>query len=277
MLQGCLKSLCDCLPAMDGEIFVVDNASTDGSSQMLGELFPHVRLIANAQNVGFARANNQAVVQAQGGYLLLLNPDTLVHPGSIGALLEYLQAHLEVGAVGPRILNPDGSLQISAHPFPTLFREAWRLMHLDHVLPLSQYPPARWASMQPQVVDVLMGACILLRRELVEPGSVFDEQFFVYSEEVDLCRRVHLAGWQLHWLPSVVITHYGAQSTCQAAGQMFLELYRNKIRYFRKHQGLWGARVYKLLLLPHVLARGLAAWSPRSAHYRRLLAALPRL
>lgn len=276
LLQRCLESILAYPPTEKFEILVVDNASGDDSKGMLHQHFSTVRVIANQKNLGFARANNQAAYQARGRYLLLLNPDTLVRPTALPALVAYLDTHLNVGAVGPRILNPDGSLQVSAHPFPTLLREAWRMLHLDRLLPLSQYPLALWQSAEPQPVDVLMGACILLRRELVQANTLFDEQFFIYSEEVDLCRRIRQAGWELHWLPSAVITHYGAQSTRQVADQMFLELYRNKVKYFRKHHGRWGVFWYKLLLFFHALVRSLAAWSPRSLGYRRLLAALLR-
>lgn len=286
LLQGCLESLYAHLPQGGFEVIVVDNASTDGSAQMVAEHFPQVRLIQNAENRGFGRANNQAAAQAEGCYLLLLNPDTVIRERAVQALVDHLHRHPQVGAVGPCLLNPDGSLQVSAHPAPTLTREAWRLLHLDALVPFSQYPAAKWRSTAPQAVEVLMGACLLVRSDLFRQVGMFDEQFFIYSEEVDLCHRIRQAGWELHWLPAARVTHFGGQSTRQMADEMFIELHRNKIRYFRKHDGRLAAAGYKMLLLCHALGRSLvgiilgragAFWRQKALQYRRLILALPKL
>lgn len=290
----------DPLPAW--ETIVVDNASSDGSAEMVREKFPWVQLIENQQNLGFGGGCNLAARLAHGEYLLVLNPDVILFPLTIFGLLTFLQQTPRAGAVGPRILNPDGSLQVSIFPRPSLFREAWRLFHLDHLIPLSQYPASTLKASQPQEVDVLMGACILLRSEIVSQVGLFDERFFMYSEEVDLCQRIQQAGWQIFWLPSVEIVHFGGQSTRLVADQMFIELYRNKLNYFRKHPGsnrpfasAVAVGVYKSILLAAALSRWLTGealsrlpnisrspakrehWATLARQYQHLLQELPHL
>lgn len=272
------------------EMLVVDNASHDGSAALVRERFPWARLIVNDANVGFARANNQAFAAARGRYILLLNPDTAILPGALRTLVDFLEAHPAVGAVGARLLNPDGSLQPSCSPAPTLSREVWRLFHLDALRPYGVYDMSRWDTHQPRPVEIVQGACLLLRREALGDEELLDPRYFMYSEEVDLCYRIRRRGWQIYWVPTAQVIHYGGQSTRQAAAAMFLRLYEGKILYFRKHQGPVAARLYKTILLAAALARLLVsplAWlQPPSqrrlnltlaGHYARLLKALPRL
>jgi GT2 family glycosyltransferase len=257
-LLQCLASVLANPPGVRFEIVVVDNASSDGSLDAARAAYaqaPEVRLVASERNLGFARANNLAASHARGCIWLLLNPDTLVAPGALAALVGYLQAQPQVAAVGPRLVNPDGTLQPSIERLPTLWREWWRLNHLDGLLPLSRYPAKVLASREPQRVEVLNGACLLLRPEALGPAGLFDADYFVYSEEIDLCDRLRIAGWHLHWLPAAEVTHRGGQSTRQAADAMFLELYRNKIKFFRKRRGRAAAVLYKLVLLQTALVR----------------------
>jgi GT2 family glycosyltransferase len=275
-LLRCLNSLfLDTIgPAF--EVIVVDNASSDGSVEAVTVHFPDVRVIASPTNLGFARANNQAAAHALGESWLLLNPDTIVQTGAVRRLFDYLVAQPDVAAVGPRLLNPDGTLQPSIERLPTLFTEWWRLLQLDAILPISQYPQRVLASTHPQAVEVLNGACLLLRREAVEALGLFDDDYFVYSEEVDLCDRLRSAGWALHWVPEAVVIHYGGHSTQQVANQMFLELYRNKLTFFRKRRGPFAGRLYKLILLQAALPRFIFgcilghAPLARSSKWRRL-------
>jgi N-acetylglucosaminyl-diphospho-decaprenol L-rhamnosyltransferase len=271
LLRACLESLQKCADEYQGqgpefEMIVLDNASADGSVAMLRDEFPAVRLIENSQNRGFGAANNQAARLAQTDYLLLLNPDTIVFPETIRTLWQFLEQQSGVGMVGPRVLNPDGSMQLSVFRTPTFWREAWRLFHLDRIFPLSEYPQQFLAAKTPQQVESLKGACILLRRKVVDQLGLFDEQFFMYSEEIDLCKRVHDAGWEIYWLPTVSIIHYGGESTRLVKDKMFLELYQNKIRYFRKHSPPRTASAYKGLLYITALIRWL---------FGRALGALP--
>jgi N-acetylglucosaminyl-diphospho-decaprenol L-rhamnosyltransferase len=290
LLENCLGSILANPPTSPFENWVVDNASTDDSPRMVRDKFPQVHLVENRENVGFARANNQAIPQCAGKYILLLNPDTLVTSGALQALADFLDQHPEAGAAGARILNPDGSLQISSHPRPTLPREFWRLFHLDRISPYAEYPLTKWETNQAQNVDVLMGACLLLRREVLDEVGFLDEDYFIYSEEVDLCYRIQRAGWRLFWVPQAEVVHFGGQSTQQAPTEMFLNLYHGKIKYFRKHNGWSAGQIYKLILMFAALSRLILApfvffehSSRRQKHltlvdrYRRLILALPRM
>jgi len=229
LLENCLSSILANPPATPFEIWVVDNASTDGSSGLVRERFPQVHLIENRENRGFSRANNQAMQQCAGKYVLLLNPDTLVESGALQALVDFLDQHPGVGGVGPSILNPDGSMQNMSHPRPTLSRELWRLFHLDAIVPYAEYPRTKWETNQAQEVDVLTGACLLLKKEVLDQVGFLDEDYFIYSEEVDLCYRIQRAGWRLYWFPQANVVHFGGQSTRQVPTEMFLNLYQSKI------------------------------------------------
>ena len=287
-LENCLASIKANPPTSPFENWVVDNASTDDSPRMVREKFPKVHLVENRENLGFARANNQAIQRCTGKYILLLNPDTFVAPGALQALVDFLDEHPEAGAAGARILNPDGSLQISSHPRPTLSRELWRLFHLDSLSPYAEYPLTEWETNQAQEVDVLIGACLLLRKEILDQVGFLDEDYFMYSEEVDLCYRIQRAGWRLFWVPQAEVVHFGGQSTQQAPTEMFLNLYHGKIKYFRKLNGWLAAQIYKLILMIAALSRLILApfvffehSSRRQKHltlvdrYWRLILALP--
>ncbi len=274
----------------NSEVFVVDNVSNDGSAEMVRQQFPWVRLIQSTENLGFARANNLAIRQSTGRYVLLLNPDTEVLPGAFETLLEFMEAHLEVGAAGSRLLNPDGTLQPSCFPAPTLTRELWRLLHLDRIYVYGTYDMATWSTTMPKEVDNVQGASLIVRRSVLDQVGILDEDYFIYTEKVDLCYRIRQAGWPIFWVPSARVIHYGGQSTQQVAAEMFLQLYQSKLVYFRKHHGLLGAKLYKLILFTVGLARLLLSpltrlerGSNRQQHealaknYRQLLHALPQM
>jgi N-acetylglucosaminyl-diphospho-decaprenol L-rhamnosyltransferase len=278
------------LPPFTLEVWVVDNCSTDGSAQMVQARFPWVRLVENLENIGFARANNQVIRESKGRYVLLLNPDTEVKSGALQALVCFMDAHPQAGAVGPQLLNLDNTLQPSCHPAPTLPRELWRLFHLDALWPYALYPMAKWDLDTPRRVDVVQGACLLLRRATLDQVGLFDEDYFIYSEEMDLCYRLEQAGWRIYWVPEAEVIHYGGHSTQQVAMDMFLRLYQSKLLYFRKRHGWLAARGYKLILVAATLARlsvSPLAWLERSpqrqrhltlaSYYLRLLKAVPEL
>jgi N-acetylglucosaminyl-diphospho-decaprenol L-rhamnosyltransferase len=255
LLKNCLESILANPPAMPVEIWVVDNASADESPQMVRRRFSQVNLLENEVNVGFARANNQALQRCNGKYVLLLNPDTLVDCCSLENLVDFLEENPRAGAAGPMLLNPDGSMQISSHPWPTLTRELLRMFHLDTILPFSEYPSIKWDTDIAQEVDVLKGACLMLRKDVLDQVGHFDEDYFIYSEEVDMCYRIQRAGWQLYWVPEAKVVHYSGQSTRQVSKEMFLFLYYSKIKYFRKHYGSSAAQIYILILMMASLSR----------------------
>ncbi len=257
------------------EIIVVDNASSDGSSHMVREKFPDVRLIQNRFNMGFATANNQAIRQSKGRFIMLLNSDTEVHVGALQKLTTFMDANLRAGACGARLLNGDGSLQIACHPMLTPGREFWRLIFMDQLWSKANYPISNWDTKMPRRVEVIKGACLLLRREALEQIGLLDERYYMYTEEVDLCYRLDQAGWELWYVPEAAVTHYGGASSGQVAEKMYLELYRSKVAFFRKIGGAMYARWYKFLLTLAYLPRALLF--PRQSIYRRLLAELPAM
>lgn len=290
LLKACLASIFAHPPQAAFDVWVVDNDSQDGSVAVVREQFPSVKLIENEENVGFAQANNQAITRCQGEYVLLLNPDTEVKPGALTALVTFLDENPAVGAAGSRLLNPDGTLQPSCHPAPTLSRELWRLFHLDAIRPYGRYDMHAWETSRPREVDVLQGAALAIRKNILDEIGFLDGDYFMFSEEVDLCFRIQQAGWPLYWAPASRVIHYGGQSTRQVAEKMFLQLYLGKLKYFRKHHGRLAGTVYKAILLLASLAR-LAATPfvflqkpPQrkrnltlAQYYQRLLWALPRM
>jgi GT2 family glycosyltransferase len=293
LLAQCLESVqkdLDVLTHLKVETFVVDNASTDGSVRIVQEQFSWVRLIENKENVGFASANNQAIKQSNGRYVLLLNPDTEVKPSALKTLIGFMDTHPEAAAAGSCLLNSDGTLQTSCYPRPTLSRELWRLFHLDALRPYGVYRMTDWDLDKPREVDVIQGAALILRRQALDQVGLLDGEYFMYTEEVDLCYRLQKGGWPLYWVPQSQVVHYGGQSTQQIASEMFLCLYQTKLAFMRKHYGWLAAQAYKLILLAATLARLLFSplvWfeQPRQRqrhltlanHYRRLLMTLPRM
>lgn len=289
-LRKCLTDVFAADSQQGYEVLLVDNASTDGSVECVQREYPLIEMIANKENVGFSRANNQGIRQSQGEYILLLNPDTKIQPHAIHLLFDFLSIHPEAGIVGPRLLNLDGSVQTSCYPFPTPARELWRLLHLDRIYPFGSYDQSEWNLTQPREVDSLQGACLLIRREVFDQIGLLDEDYFMYTEEIDFCYRAKKAGWKVVWLPTAEVIHYGGQSTRQAAASMFLELYRSKLQFFRKHHGRLAVWTYKLILFiaslirvaltPFAWLEGLPKREQHlalSRNYLHLITALPQL
>jgi hypothetical protein len=230
------------------QTLVVDNASTDGSAAMVRDRFPWVRLIENNENLGFAAANNQAMRESDAQYVLLLNSDTEIKSGAVTNLLTFMERHLEAGGAGARLLNPNGTLQPSCHPMLTPWREFWRLAFLDRVRRLATYDMSTWDLDTPREVEVIKGACLMLRQEALDEVGLLDERYFMYTEEMDLCHRLRKAGWKLYWVPQAEVVHYGEASSRQIAEEMYLQLYRSKVLFHRKFGGEQRAWLFKLLL-----------------------------
>lgn len=276
LLTRCLDSVAANVaarPELDVTTIVVDNGSTDDSVARVRSGYPWVELIANTQNVGFARANNQGVARSRGSYVLLLNSDTVLHDDALGQLVEFLADHPQAGAAGARLLNGDGSLQASCHPMLTPGRELWRLLFLDRLWPRAVYRQERWDTVTPRPVEVIKGACLLLRRAALEGVGPLDERYFMYTEEVDLCFRLAQAGWSLWYVPTAVVTHFGGASSSQMAERMYLELYRSKAQFYRKTGGERRARQFKWATAAAYVPR--VVLQPHKRVFRRLLWALP--
>ena len=243
------------------EIIVVDNASVDGSAAMVATEFPAVLLLANSDNVGFTRGNNQGLAVARGRYVLFLNPDTEVVGDALVTMAAHLDAHPEVGALGPQLRYGDGSLQSSRRRFPT-FATA-----LFESTPLAWHWPGNpWArryrmeeqgsgirdqgsGVGGQDVDWVVGAALMVRREVLAQVGGFDEGYFMYSEELDLCRRIKEAGWQIVYLPTAQIIHHEGKSSEQVVAARHIHFQTSKVRYFRKFHGPLQAEALRVFIL----------------------------
>ncbi|HVA24476.1 MAG TPA: glycosyltransferase family 2 protein [Chloroflexota bacterium] len=226
---------------MDAEIIVVDNASHDGSAEMLRAEFPSIRLIANAGNAGFGAANNQALRESSGRYVLFLNPDAEVRPAAIQRLLAFIDQRPRAACVGPKLLNPDGSTQPSRRGFPgvaTAFVESTVLQrYFGGLKALSRFYRGGQPDDQPQQADWLVGACLLMRRSALDEVGFFDERFFMYSEEMDLCYRLRSAGYEVWYVPEAEVVHHEAASSSQDLFRRNVNFHESRYRFFRKHHG----------------------------------------
>jgi N-acetylglucosaminyl-diphospho-decaprenol L-rhamnosyltransferase len=249
LLAQCLASILDTRDALDVEVLVVDNASSDGSQAMVRSRFPGVRLIENEENVGFARANNQAMALCRGRYALMINSDAIATPGAIQALVGLADAEPRAGIVGAQLLNPDGSFQASYSPFPTLWREFLILTGLGRLLRGRWYPSrGPMEDKGPRIVDYVEGACLLVRRQATQEVGGLDEGYFMYAEEVDWCYAMKQRGWQVWYQPDARIIHHGGASSRQRRTQREADLYRSRVRFFRKHYGDAAAVGLKMLI-----------------------------
>jgi len=239
-LRACLQSIQE-HTAVPHEIIVVDNGSSDGTSNMLRVEFPTVRLIQNQENLGYTYPNNQAMQLAKGRFISLLNPDTLVHASAFEKLCDFLESHPEVGIVGPKVLNPDGTLQApcrrgDSRPWAVIsyftglgklfpdkaFFNGYLLTHL----PEDQINP----------VDGVSGSCMLIRREVVDQIGYLDERFFAYQEDADYCLRARQAGWQVYYDPEAQITHFGGQGGSRVQPYRSIWAWHESyFLYYRKH------------------------------------------
>jgi len=285
LLRDCLTSIQRSLGSVRAEVLIVDNGSRDGSVEMVARNFPAVRVLVNKRNDGFAAANNRGLSLASGRYLLLLNSDTIVLPGTLEEMLRYMNAHPGVGALGPRLLNEDGSLQVSVRDFPRLDHDAAMMLEVKHWPAIGnlarRYMQRAYAPEPERVreVDWVIGACLLLRREALEQAGVLDNGYFFFFEEVDLCYRLRQYNWSIVYLGAVAIVHLGGQSWAHVSAQRLVWYYRGLLRFYRLHAARW-----RYLLLRGGVALGASGhvvWllprQRRSRDTRPLLAAYGRI
>jgi GT2 family glycosyltransferase len=236
LLLACLDSL----QGADAEIVVLDNASEDGSVAAVRERFPDVRVIPQEFRAGFGANHNTVIRVTRGRYVYVLNEDTTASDWGFERLVEYLDAHPRVAAVGPRLVYPDGRRQDSAWRFPTPLVSALGLATLGKLgVKQSQ-------GDDPRPVDWVMGAAIVLRREALAEVGLFDEDFFLYSEEVDLQFRLRQAGWEVHYLPGVTVVHHESQFSAGVPERRINEMWRSRHHYWHKHHSGAGARLAAL-------------------------------
>jgi GT2 family glycosyltransferase len=242
------------------EVIVSDNGSTDGSVEVIKTRFTgrNLQVVENKQNLGFSRGNNAGIEIAQGEYILILNPDTIVHKGALKSLIEFADRHKTAGGFGCRVLNPDGTYQRTAMVFPTVRRLWIHALSLHWMGMFCSWFVARryvgWSGTTQREIDWHSGCCIMIRSSLMKSLGGFDPQFFYHCEEVDLCFRIRLAGYRILFTPDAQITHLGGQSVKRAPKVFAIETHRSFYKYFYKHYGAEGVSKAKLPILL-ILAR----------------------
>jgi GT2 family glycosyltransferase len=248
------------------EVIIVDNASKDGSVEAIRSAYPDVRLICNTKNAGFTEANNQALRVSRGEYVFCLNPDTICHEDAIDRLVSYLDQHPDVGLVGPKLLNGDGSLQPSCRNFMTTGR-----LFLQHLLPWRKISPhlagkislAFWDHDSSKPVDWMLGAALMMRRATLEDVGLKDETYFIFHEDSDWCFQTWKQGWQVVFVHDAQITHFGSQTVGKLWGaNVNIEVYKAQHNFIRKNYGsfelfLHRAFLFTLLWLRRIRLLGL--------------------
>jgi N-acetylglucosaminyl-diphospho-decaprenol L-rhamnosyltransferase len=253
------------------ETIVVDHGSTDGTLELVRERFPEARLIEQ-ENKGLGGGSNAGMRVAAGDYFLLLNSDAWAVDRAVEQLIAFAEAHPEAAVVGPKLLNQDGSVQSSVRGFPTLWRLATEYFFLRKLAPRSRALNAFYGNGfdydAPREAEFLMGACLLVRREAADTVGLFDEDFFMFSEETDWCYRFRQAGWKVAFTPAAEFVHVGGASTRQNWGPMFREQVRGHLRFLAKHRGAREAERARRLLLASLRLRGLLFPGERGRSYK---------
>lgn len=256
-LRQCLNSLYGLEGSLSLEIIVVDNKSHDGSGRMVHEHFPQVHLIENTENVGFARGNNIGIKESQGEYILLLNSDTKVVDNAIEKLVAFLDSHPNVAVVTSRLVYPNMTDQGVARTFPTPMNALFgRRSLLTQLFPNNKYSKRYMISRQnqseqPFEVDWVSGACLMVRKKVIEDVGLLDEKFFMYWEDADLCFRIKQKNWKIYCIPEAIVIHFeGKSSQKQKNSRMIIEFNKGVYRYYRKHhiKNLFGPKNLTVVL-----------------------------
>ena len=253
LLIDCLNSIhidLDVSPTLQTEIFVIDNSSSDDSVSVFKTQFPWVILIENHQNVGFAKANNQGINLSSGKFILLLNSDAYLQPNTLNFMIDAFQKNNDIGAIGGKIFNPDGTFQASYASFPTIASEVINLIGLaKYVIGPYAPSPSPIKSEKAFPVDWVSGAAIMFRRNVIDDIGLLDEGYFLYSEETDLCWRMWKHGWQVWYLPDIHITHLGGASSKKSPVVNYSRLYLSKLRFFSKNYGNYYREFFRVILV----------------------------
>ena len=239
MLDGCLRSIAEAPDAVSREVIVVDNASTDGTAEMMTERHPEATLIENADNLGYAAANNQALERTTAPLKLLLNPDIIVHEGALDALVALTRRRPQAGAAAPRLVLPNGKVQASCRTFPTPDIVLYEALGLNKLSPRSRrfgkYRMTWWGYNEERTVEQPMASALLLRQRALDEVGFMDEDFPIFFNDVDLCKRLREAGWEIWFTPKATMTHFGGASTSQVRHEMIVESHRSFLRFYVKH------------------------------------------
>jgi N-acetylglucosaminyl-diphospho-decaprenol L-rhamnosyltransferase len=266
LLRDCLRSI-QASQGVRPEIYVVDNASADGSVAMIREEFPRIHLLALPDNIGYGAANNvglRAALDEEGGpprYLLLLNPDTVLPPAALAQSIAFLNERPDAGAVGPKLVRQDGSLDKACRRgFPTPAVALYHFLFLDQLFPRSprfaRYNVTYLDPGEQAEVDSLVGAFMLIRREALDQTGLFDESFFMYGEDLDLCFRIRHHGWQIWYDPRVTVLHYKGASSKQNSSKANYEFYRSMLLFHRKHFASSTFFLVNWLIVAAIVAKG---------------------
>lgn len=240
LIDQCLKSILRFSEGIDYEIVVVDNASQDGSAEFLKEKYPRVRLITNNENLYFVKANNQALKKVKSRYVLLLNPDTILMENSFKKMIQFMEAHPEAGACTSKLLNPDGNLQRTCMRFPSISYGILELLFVNRLFPNNpinrQIHYADWDRSFNREVEVGAGACLMLRREVLDRVGLLDESYIMYNEEVDWCYRMRMSGYKVYYYADTGVIHYIGGSTSK--NKELRKIYQNSfLRVYKKYYG----------------------------------------
>lgn len=246
---ACVQSVFAARDDLALEVIVVDNASSDGTVAALQAACPEMCIIANSQNLGFSRGNNMGLRAAQGHYLMLLNSDTIVQPGALRALVNFMDAHPNAGACGPMLLNEDGSLQPSGRPLPSVWRLFVDMTRLYRLWQRDVFAQHHRDYTQPARVGEVSGAALLIRHEAYERVGGFDEKLFAYYEDVDLCKCIADAGYAVYYAPDAKVIHLWKRSSRAAPEQTYRAGQTSARYYFRKHHGPLAQAVVQAMLL----------------------------
>jgi N-acetylglucosaminyl-diphospho-decaprenol L-rhamnosyltransferase len=239
-LKDCLASIYQTVQDIDFEVIIVDNSENDTGLQPLKELYPKAQFISNSSNVGFSKANNQAAKIAKGDVLIFLNPDSILSDKAINSMYRYYCSHSETGALGPKVVNPDGSLQYSCRRFPTLWTGLFnRYSLLSRLFPAnrftSQYLMRDFDHNEIRQVDWLSGCCLMVSKSIFEISRGFDENYFLFNEDVDLCRTIKQAGKEVIYFPEAKIIHQVSTSNSKTTTRVIIQRHLGMMHYFKKH------------------------------------------
>lgn len=228
LLEECLASIYKNTHKISFEIIISDNASTDGSQEMVKNKFPQVFLIENQENLGFIKASNLGLRNYNARYALLLNDDTVVKDSALDKMVEFMDNHPEAGACGPKLLNIDGTLQRQGGLLGKRF----------------------WRSNKPVTVDFVIGAVLIVRKEVIDKVGILDENLYFYNDDLDWCVRIRKAGWKIYFLPQAEVMHYGGYSSRRVfKGKLFVEGFKGGLYFCRKHYGELAFHAYRLILV----------------------------
>jgi len=268
LLQQCLQSVFDQTRQIEFEVIYVDNASTDGSVEMVRQQFPAVRIVQNKENKGFIKANNQGIELAQGRYVLLLNSDTIVLDNAIAKLVAFADAHPEAAVVGCKVLNPDRTLQRNCFMYPSLLNMVLWATYLYKLFPRNRFFGRQrmtwWDFDEVREVETVCGSCSLVRKQAIEQVGVMNELYFTYGDDPDWCYRFHKAGWKILYTPEAQIIHYGGQTTKRLVGKFIWQRLGSKLIFMRLHRPRVQFPIARLLValfmflrVPYWLARAI--------------------